>query len=333
MLFLLLRYKKFIDFILNILVYISLSLKLNTLLFNIIKFIKKMIKSFLKLYFLFFSIIYVCFNKGFLIVKKMILYVYKKIFKTTVISCKFKNYNYFNNLFLLENKIKKIIIYFSSFWNLPNLNYQFITEEHNLNLITDNFLNKLIISLLYFSIYIYFSNIIFYNIAEISEELSYKNLEFFLKFIPAFTIYTPSIFSLFFTYWLLIQIFILRDYLKMPIILKYNILVTLIVFLIFYGFVHTIEAFFENEEYILMKYNIIANKLILPNIRLILYGFIYLFFINSLFYFYTKSITVKENEHVYANKNFLNDISKSFYFWIRYGLRAKKGKKKKIKLH
>lgn len=252
---------------------------------------------------------------------------------------------YFFTLKTFKNFIKILIRSFISFYNFSEKLFSFNNFEktildhtspknlYNLNLITEKFIEKLAILLMYFFLYIAFKSIIIYHL---NKRIYLNKIDLFTnlcvaklrklhihKLYPITTGYSISILSTLFIYWALIQTFILRDYLEMPIILKYNILVTLIIYLIFYAFVHIFISFCEDGNSM--------NSITI--IRYMFYTCINAFFINLLIYFCIKAITIKEKEHIIKKKNIFLYISKSFYFWIKHGIRVKKKREnsKKIK--
>lgn len=313
--FALLRHKKIVDFILRIIAFPCSLLKLDKLLFFILKKIKNLVKIFIFCFIIFYKISEKIYTKIFLTFKLLTEYIYFKLnnFKLffKLFYYIYKKFNSFNNL----RKIKKI-----------NSNYKFIKNICNLEIITEKFIEKLSISFMYFILYFYFKNLVYFHI------LGYTHPKFLNKIknlIPNIFSYRFRPFPYFFTHWVLIQVFVLRDYLEMPRILKYNILITLIIFSIFYAFMHIIESFFEKRTHFFTKSSALLNNYLIKNIRLVLYFFTYLIFNICFFYFYIKSITIKDKEHVYKKKNILYGISKSFYSWIRYGVRAKEKRRLK----
>lgn len=310
MFLLLLRQKKIVDFVLNKIAHICLFLKIDKIFSFFLKIIKKLVKIFIKILISFYNFSKKIFNKLF-IFKPLIKYIYILLNNNPLFIYIIKKLNSFN---IFEGIISNDIC---------------IKNTYNFDVITEKFIEKLNISLIYFLLYISFKNVINFHI---SKEISINNNinHYISKLIPKKPAFSISAFSLLIFYLVLIQIFVLRDYLEISIILKYNILITLIIFLSFYGLAHTIQSFFENRSDSFLKNAIILDKYGIAKINFSLYICIYWFFIVFLFYCYIKSITIKEYEHFYKKKNIFFYISSSLYLWIKYGIRVKK-KRDRIK--
>ena len=174
-------------------------------------------------------------------------------------------------------------------------------------------IEKLQITIIYIFAYKIFTDIVIDNMGENTYEYIEKKAPKFFYLIPLKGINFPLSYKI---CWILIQAFIFRGYLNISIIIKYNILVTLLMLLISYGSIYFVEALFEEEGNL-----IFPCSPTLLRIRFKLYLIVYVWFTFYLLYCYKKAISIKEREHIIDS---YKGFSRSLYFWIDYGMRVKK---------
>jgi hypothetical protein len=174
-------------------------------------------------------------------------------------------------------------------------------------------IEKLQITIIYIFAYKIFTDIAIDNMGENTYEYIEKKAPNFFYFIPLKGINFPLSYKI---CWILIQAFIFRGYLNISIIIKYNILITLIILLISYGSIYFVEALFEEEGNLLFP----CSPTLL-HIRFKLYLIVYIWFTFYLLYCYKKAISIKEREHIIDS---YKGFSRSLYFWIDYGIKVKK---------
>lgn len=174
-------------------------------------------------------------------------------------------------------------------------------------------IEKLQITIIYIFAYKIFTDIAIDHMGENTYEYIEKKAPKFFYLIPLKGINFPLSYKI---CWILIQACIFRGYLNIPIIIKYNILITLLILLISYGSIYFIEALFEEEGNLLFP----CSPTLL-HIRFKLYLIAYIWFTFYLLYCYKKAMSIQEREHrIDSYKGF----SRSLYFWIDYGLKVKK---------
>lgn len=174
-------------------------------------------------------------------------------------------------------------------------------------------IEKLQITIIYIFAYKIFTDIVIDNMGENTYEYIEKKAPKFFYLIPLKGINFPLSYKI---CWILIQAFIFRGYLNISIIIKYNILITLLMLLISYGSIYFVEALFEEEGNL-----IFPCSPTLLRIRFKLYLIVYVWFTFYLLYCYKKAISIKEREHIIDS---YKGFSRSLYFWIDYGMRVKK---------
>ncbi|MGB4346446.1 MAG: hypothetical protein WBJ21_08615 [Burkholderiaceae bacterium] len=174
-------------------------------------------------------------------------------------------------------------------------------------------IEKLQITIIYIFAYKIFTDIVIDHIGENTYEYIEKKAPKIFYLIPLKGINFPLSYKI---CWILIQAFIFRGYLNISIIIKYNILITLLMLLISYGSIYFVEALFEEEGNL-----IFPCSPILLRIRFKLYLIVYVWFTFYLLYCYKKAISIKEREHIIDS---YKGFSRSLYFWIDYGMKVKK---------
>lgn len=174
-------------------------------------------------------------------------------------------------------------------------------------------IEKLIITLIYIFAYKIFTDIAIDHMGENTYEYIEKKAPKFFYLIPLKGINFPLSYKI---CWILIQACIFRGYLNISIIIKYNILITLLILLISYGSIYLVEALFEEEGNL-----IFPCSPTLLHIRFKLYLIVYIWFTFYFLYCYKKAISIKEREHIIDS---YKGFSRSLYFWIDYGIKVKK---------
>lgn len=174
-------------------------------------------------------------------------------------------------------------------------------------------IEKLIITTIYIFAYKIFTDIAIDHMGENTYEYIEKKAPKFFYLIPLKGINFPLSYKI---CWILIQACIFRGYLNISIIIKYNILITLLILLISYGSIYLVEALFEEEGNL-----IFPCSPTLLYIRFKLYLIVYIWFTFYLLYCYKKAISIKEREHIIDS---YKGFSRSLYFWIDYGIKVKK---------
>lgn len=174
-------------------------------------------------------------------------------------------------------------------------------------------IEKLIITTIYIFAYKIFTDIAIDHMGENTYEYIEKKAPKFFYLIPLKGINFPLSYKI---CWILIQACIFRGYLNISIIIKYNILITLLILLISYGSIYLVEALFEEEGNL-----IFPCSPTLLHIRFKLYLIVYIWFTFYFLYCYKKAISIKEREHIIDS---YKGFSRSLYFWIDYGIKVKK---------